>query len=411
MKFQERYQFDFNKDLLGKGGFASVYKANDVLLDRQVAVKIFSSQNEDKYSVVEEIKKVIKFEHPSLLRYFDVILLDQENALGQREQLQIGIMEYANAGDLKQFAIKNPKSPLLFKFLQQVLQGLEYLHQKNIVHRDLKPQNILLVEDNGQINAKISDFGISKDVNSDTKSSTMVVGTIEYMAPEQFSPQKYGIEGKVSSNVDIWSFGIMVHELITQNTPFGSRDGNTTAEMIMSSILSTEQPEDINTLPEPYKTLVKKCLVANANLRIKKASDLLKYFEVDTNQSKENINLKQEYSNLTKSSSDDKTKAYPKNPLCDETKVYSFPSISNDETDPDRAVRVQEHQLASRFPAVPLDRSVANDHHRSVSLHHSGGCPLRAKVGKARRGSTGQSPFDRDAIEQTMRRHDPRPSL
>lgn len=136
MKFQDRYQFDFGKDLLGRGGFASVYKAKDVLLDRDVAIKIFNQQSGNKYSVVEEIKKVIKFEHPSLLRYYDVVLLDQENILGQKEQLQIGVMEYANAGDLKDFAKANPNSPLLFKFLQQVLKGLEYLHQKNIVHRD-----------------------------------------------------------------------------------------------------------------------------------------------------------------------------------------------------------------------------------------------------------------------------------
>ena len=69
MKFQERYQFDFAQDLLGVGGFARVYKAKDVLLDRDVAIKIFNQQSVNKYSVVDEIKKVIKFDQPSLLRY------------------------------------------------------------------------------------------------------------------------------------------------------------------------------------------------------------------------------------------------------------------------------------------------------------------------------------------------------
>ena len=349
MKFQERYQFDFAKDLLGTGGFASVYKAKDVLLDRDVAIKIFSQQSGNKYSVVEEIKKVIKFEHPSLLRYNDVVLLDQQNVLGQKEQLQIGVMEYANAGDLKDFAKANPNSPLLFKFLQQVLKGLEYLHQKNIVHRDLKPQNILLVEENGQINAKLSDFGISKDMESEAKSSTMAVGTIEYMAPEQFSPQKYGIDGKIGSNVDLWSFGIMVHELITQTTPFGSRDGNTTAEQIMSSILSTEQPKDFDKLPEPYRTVVKKCLVANAKERIRKASELIQYFDSNYSQSNStandnqttqeqatkvygktsdpNNNNTQNSSSKNNNQEDDKTKVYGKqdqnqNTNDDATKVY-----------------------------------------------------------------------------------------
>ena len=107
----------------------------------------------------------------------------------------------------------------------------------------------------------------------------MMVGTIEYMAPEQFAPAKYGIDGKVSSNLDLWSFGIMVHELLTDSTPFGSRDGDTTAEQIMMQILSTELPEGIDRLPEPYKCVISKCLVTNAKERIRKASELLSYFE------------------------------------------------------------------------------------------------------------------------------------
>jgi serine/threonine protein kinase len=121
-------------------------------------------------------------------------------------------MELANAGDLKDFARANPGSPMLYKLLKDVLLGLEYLHSKGIIHRDLKAQNILLVKQDGVLTAKISDFGISKDTGSGGQSSSMMVGTIEYMAPEQFSPAKYGIDGKVGSNLDLWSFGIMVHE-------------------------------------------------------------------------------------------------------------------------------------------------------------------------------------------------------
>ena len=335
MKFQDRYQFDFGKDLLGTGGFASVYKAKDVLLDRDVAIKIFNQQSGNKYSVVDEIKKVIKFDHPSLLRYYDVVLLDQQNILGQKEQLQIGVMEYANAGDLKDFVKDHPNSPLLFKFLQQILKGLEYLHQKNIIHRDLKPQNILLVEENGQINAKLSDFGISKDMESEAKSSTMAVGTIEYMAPEQFSPQKYGIDGKIGSNVDLWSFGIMVYELIAQTTPFGSRDGNTTAEQIMSSILSTEQPKDFDKLPEPYRTVVKKCLVANAKERIRKASELIQYFDSNFTQS-----------NTTQSDNSTKDEQA--------TKVYGKQAQSKTANDDDATkVYSKEKEQAKQLQSIP----------------------------------------------------------
>lgn len=279
MQFQDRYKYNPQTDLLGKGGFARVYRATDTLLERVVAVKVFNTTDSGHYTVLEEIKKVIKFEHPNLLRYYDVAILENTNAFGESEVLQVGIMEYANGGDLKTFAQKNPNSPLLYKLLQQVLNGLEFLHNKGIIHRDLKPQNILLVEENGAFTAKISDFGISRLVDTHTNSASMTIGTIEYMAPEQFSPNKYGIEGKVSTNVDLWSFGIMVHELITDVPPFGHRSGNTTAEQIMSSILSADLPKEVDDIREPYQSVIKRCLVADAKQRIKTATELISYFE------------------------------------------------------------------------------------------------------------------------------------
>jgi TPR repeat protein len=309
MKLNNRYEYNPATDLLGKGGFARVYKAQDLLLNRTVALKVFTGMGQ--YSVLEEIKKAIQLDHPNLLRFYDVLLLEQTNAVGEAEQTQVGVMELANAGDLKDFARANPGSPLLYKLLKEVLMGLEYLHSKGIIHRDLKAQNILLVKQDGQLTAKISDFGISKDTASGGQSSSMMVGTIEYMAPEQFSPAKYGIDGKIGSNLDLWSFGIMVHELLTDTTPFGSRDGETTAEQIMSQILSTEQPEGIDRLPEPYKSVVKKCLVANAKERIRKASELLLLFDVDAERESQSSDAKTKTASKARPA-DEITKLYPK---------------------------------------------------------------------------------------------------
>ncbi|MFU1855780.1 serine/threonine-protein kinase [Sphingobacterium sp. NGMCC 1.201703] len=280
MQFQDRYKYNPQTDLLGKGGFARVYRATDTLLDRVVAVKVFNTADSGHYTVLEEIKKVIKYDHSNLLRYYDVAILENTNAFGEKEVLQVGIMEYANAGDLKTFAQKNPDSPILYQLLQQVLNGLYFLHNKGIIHRDLKPQNILLKEENGILTAKISDFGISRLIDSQTNSASLTIGTIEYMAPEQFSPNKYGIEGKISSNVDLWSFGIMVHELLTNKPPFGHRSGDTTAEQIMTSILSADLPKEVDDIPQPYQSVIKKCLVADARQRIKTANELIRYFEV-----------------------------------------------------------------------------------------------------------------------------------
>lgn len=332
MNFKDRYKYNPKSDLLGKGGFARVYKATDTLLDRDVAVKIFNTSENGHYTVLEEIKKVIKLEHPNLLRYYDVAILENTNAFGENETLQVGIMELANAGDLKQFSQENPNSNLLYDLLQQVLNGLGFLHLKGIIHRDLKPQNILLVKDNdGKLTAKISDFGISKNTDSNTNSASMTIGTIEYMAPEQFSPNKYGVNGKIGTNLDLWSFGIMVHELITNKPPFGQRNGNTTAEQIMSSILSAELPEEIDTIKEPYKTVIKKCLVSDANLRIKNASELIQYFENEESSKEEQVTqiLSKPKITTINSSDDLETKTF-ETTQNDETKIIGQnPSIGN----------------------------------------------------------------------------------
>lgn len=277
MTFQERYQYNPQTDLLGKGGFARVYKAHDVLLKREVAIKVFPSGDKEKYSVIEEISKAIGLQHPALLRYYDVALVATTNSFGEKENLQIGVMELANYGDLKSFVKNYPHSPFINTLLIQVLEGLSYLHSKGLIHRDLKPQNILLVKDESGIQAKISDFGISKDVGASGESSSAVLGTIEYMAPEQFNPKKYGIDGKISTNLDLWSFGIMVYELFTGASLFGRRSASITSEQIMNAILSTSQylPSDVGKLSEPYQSIVRKCLVANANLRVKDAKELI----------------------------------------------------------------------------------------------------------------------------------------
>ena len=86
MDFQTRYEFDPKKDLLGKGGFSKVYKANDILLERTVALKFFTAKTSEKYQILNEIKRVIRFEHPNLCKYYDVALLNYKNVLDETEQ-------------------------------------------------------------------------------------------------------------------------------------------------------------------------------------------------------------------------------------------------------------------------------------------------------------------------------------
>jgi|GEM_PF-1312093 len=275
MDFKERYQFNVKTDLVGKGGFSKVYKAFDVVRKRQVALKFFYGDWNDKYDVIAELEKVEDLIHPNLVRYYDADIIKSTNAIGEEDQIQVGILEYVNGGDITQLLQTNDKV-LLKSVITDILNGLKYLHQNEIAHRDLKPKNILLSKKEGKVAAKIADFGISKRLGfDDNKSSTQLLGSVEYMAPEQFNTEKYGINGQLSSNVDLWSFGIIIYELFTRNTPFGNRSTGLTNEQILNNILFSDIVIDFNKLEEPYRTIVRRCLVKNANDRIANADELL----------------------------------------------------------------------------------------------------------------------------------------
>lgn len=277
MDFQTRYEFDPKKDLLGKGGFSKVYKANDILLERTVALKFFTAKTADKYQILNEIKKVIRFEHPNLCKYYDVALLNYKNVLDETEQMEVGIMEYIDAGDFKSYLKKNPQ--YIDKLLIDVLKGLAYLHKHGMAHRDLKPQNILIKIVDDEPVGKITDFGISKLIDSDDANSSALLGTIEYMAPEQFNPKKYGINGRITTNLDLWSFGLLVYESFCHVSLFGSRSSGINAEQVMSNILSDAPLEKLEGLPAKYREIISRCLVKNATERVQNALELIPLFQ------------------------------------------------------------------------------------------------------------------------------------
>jgi len=277
MDFQQRYEFNPKTDLLGKGGFSKVYKATDTLLERTVALKFFTGTVSDKYQVLNEIKKVIRFEHPNLCKYYDVAVLTNKNVFGEMERIEVGIMEYIDAGDFKTYTRKHPQHA--DKLLIDVLKGLAYLHRHGIAHRDLKPQNILIKIDEDEPISKITDFGISKLIVSDDDNSSTLLGTIEYMAPEQFNPKKYGINGRITTNLDLWSFGLLVYEAVCHESFFGSRSGGISAEQVMANILSEASLAKADTLPPKYREIVKRCLVKNAAERVQSALELIPLFD------------------------------------------------------------------------------------------------------------------------------------
>ncbi|MBC7652310.1 MAG: serine/threonine protein kinase, partial [Deinococcales bacterium] len=271
MEILNKYRYDPQTDLLGRGGFATVYKAYDKVLDMPVALKFFQSQDAgNKYTIINEIKRAIILSHPNIVKYYGVETLINRNFHGQEEEVQIGVMEFVQEGQMKTFMTQNPLNlDQLKKLLIDILEGLKYLHSEGVIHRDIKPQNILLGRDKqNRLVAKIADFGISKSADSNQASASILLGTIEYMAPEQFNPERYGINKKIGYNVDIWAFGVTAYYLLTGNLLFGSRSGDTSAAQMISKIVNAEGLEKkLLLLNEPFKSALQKCIVSNANDR------------------------------------------------------------------------------------------------------------------------------------------------
>jgi len=261
MDFKTRYQYNPKTDLIGKGGFSKVFRAKDTsLLDRVVALKVFNSDVAGKYDIITEIKKVIDLDHQNICRYYDVEILNNTNAMGEEEHIQVGVLEYLDGGDLRTYVKNNPGQ--LSKLLIDVLAGLSYLHHQGIIHRDLKPANILVKNTPQGPIAKIIDFGISKNIESDNNpTSSLLLGSVKYMAPEQFVPGQFGINGKIDTNIDLWSFGLMVYEFVTDEEIFDLSGTNGNTAQIMQKILSEEINETkLKALPYPYGAIVDRCL-------------------------------------------------------------------------------------------------------------------------------------------------------
>ncbi len=273
MTVKKTYEFDPKQDLIGRGGFGSVYRARDLNLGIEVAIKKYSGQLPAKYSLFEEIKRAIQLNHPNLIRYYDAYELEETNAFG--DKIQVGVLEYANGGDLYKFMQQQHQPEVWSILFEGIMLGLQYLHSNGIIHRDLKPENILLHHHNGKTAPKIADFGISKVLDqTSAPSSSLIIGTIAYMAPEQFSLSKYGNQGKLHTNLDLWSLGTIMYEAFTGNAPFGKTEQGVSRNEVMRNILDKDV-DGFDKIPEPFREIVRRCLVKNANERVQRVDELL----------------------------------------------------------------------------------------------------------------------------------------
>ncbi len=197
--------------VLGRGAMGVVYHAHDPLLDRSVALKVMLPQTaadpDQKARFEREARAAAKIVHRNVLTVFD---------LGYHQDGSPYIaMELLKGKDLLQTMREDAPLPLDQKLnvIVQLLDGLAHAHEVGVIHRDIKPANVFLAADG---TVKIMDFGVARFTMSAATNTGMVMGTPDYMSPEQVQG------GKLDGRTDLWSVGCMLHELITGTRPFAA---------------------------------------------------------------------------------------------------------------------------------------------------------------------------------------------
>ncbi len=202
----DRYELE---ELVGSGGMSSVYRAHDRLLDRKVALKVLHEQYTGDAEHVgrfrHEARAVATLSHPNIVTVID---------RGEHDGRQFIVLEYVDGENLKELIRRGPVPvATAVEVAIQISQGLAFAHQQGLVHRDVKPQNVLL---DGDGQAKVTDFGIARslDVQHGMTQTGTVLGTSDYIAPEQAQGQR------VDEHTDVYSLGVVLYELLAGEVPF-----------------------------------------------------------------------------------------------------------------------------------------------------------------------------------------------
>ena len=257
---------------IGGGGMGIVYKAQDLKLDRLVALKflpqVFSNDEESKTRFIHEAKAASSLDHDNICTIYEI---------GESDDQQLFIaMAYYEGETLKQKIEKGKlKIDEAIDICYQVAKGLSAAHERGIVHRDVKPANIFITN-NGIV--KILDFGLAKASNQ-TQLTKMgsTVGTVAYMSPEQAKG------AVVDHRTDIWSLGVVIYEMLTGKLPFASE-----YEQAMVYSIINEEPIKASALNEnvsvELEQIVNKCLMKDTNNRFLSVDDLLVEIKKSSNE-------------------------------------------------------------------------------------------------------------------------------
>lgn len=248
---------------VGGGGMALVYKAQDILLNRNVAIKVLRQQfvNDEEFirRFRREAQSAASLSHPNIVSVYDV---------GQEEDVHYIVMEYIEGQNLNE--IIKERAPLqvdeAVRVASQIADALDHAHQNQIIHRDIKPHNILIGR-NGRV--KVTDFGIARAVTSTTITQTgSVVGSVHYFSPEH---AKGVVTGEKS---DLYSLGIVLYQMLTGRLPFLGESPISVALKHLQEHF--DEPRTVNPMiPQSVENIILKSMRKNPAERYQSAKEML----------------------------------------------------------------------------------------------------------------------------------------
>ncbi|CQR55344.1 Stk1 family PASTA domain-containing Ser/Thr kinase [Paenibacillus riograndensis] len=252
---------------IGGGGMALVYRAHDILLNRNVAIKVLRNQFVHDEEFIRrfrrEAQSAASLSHPNVVSIYDV---------GQEDEIHYIVMEYVEGKNLNE--IIKERAPLqvdeAVRIASQICDALDHAHQNQIIHRDIKPHNILIGR-NGRV--KVTDFGIARAVTSTTITQTgSVVGSVHYFSPEHAKGVTTGEKS------DLYSLGIVLYQMLTGVLPFLGESPISVALKHLQE--EFEEPRLLNPLiPQSVENVILRSMRKNPEERYQSAKEMLQDLE------------------------------------------------------------------------------------------------------------------------------------
>ena len=246
---------------LGAGGMANVYLAEDQELGRRVAIKILDDRHARDDQFVERFRREAQnaagLSHPYIVSIYD---------RGEAEGTYYIAMEYIEGRTLKELIVARGPSPIgiAIDYSRQILSALRFAHRNGIVHRDIKPHNVI-VDSDGRV--KVMDFGIARAGTSQMTEAGSIIGTAQYLSPEQARG------APVDQTSDLYSTGIVLYELLTGSVPF---NGDTPVEIAMKHLSQTPEPPSTHRpeIPRDLDYVILRALAKDSSERYHSAEEM-----------------------------------------------------------------------------------------------------------------------------------------